>query len=160
MRAHTAWPGSRGLSRWLHTITALGDDYNLVREMAHEHTGPQYKAISAKFHPGDWGNFFGWAVRDHMMASWFLDEGEIHPQGHHWNVNKYPKCPEEREKNAPNISLLLLHNMHRTRDLIPDWAPLAMSLPTATPEVTSPGNLGMELTGSRSDRCEGKVQTG
>ncbi|EFB25279.1 hypothetical protein PANDA_008661 [Ailuropoda melanoleuca] len=43
---------NEGSYRWFNTITALGDDYNLVREMAHEHTGPQYKAISAKYHPG------------------------------------------------------------------------------------------------------------
>lgn len=47
--------------------------------------------------------------------------------------------------------------MHRTIDLIPDWVPLATSLLTVIPEVTSPGDLGMELTGSRSDRCEDKV---
>lgn len=59
----------------------------------------------------------------------------------------------EKEKDAPNISLPL----HMPRDLIPDWASLAGRLAMDTFEVTDPGMLGMELIGSRSDRCGDKV---
>lgn len=62
-------------------------------------------------------------------------------------------CLEGREKNGPNISFPLLYDMRMTADLIPDWATLIMSVAAAIVEVTGPRTLGIEHTGSRSDRC-------
>lgn len=153
MREHTAWPGSWGLSRWLNTITALGDDYNLVREMACVHTGPWYEAVSAKEYPGDSGLFFWWAVRDHLTASWW--RGDVPTRPYEMLIRMLRVLKREKWFEIFLFHYYMTHigweTLSRTGHPLP-WACLEPSL-----RLTSPDKLGMELTGFRGDRCGDKV---